>query len=183
MDLLPDELVLNIMRLAKISTLGTLSSTCKRFNKLYRDDIIWQQKYKELCGLLVRPVAWRKYPWFLSVKTLLTKKYNLKVYKGYYNNYYKGILVSDYTDSGPFILCDIINYKDFNSLQNIQNIQNIQIGANKIYLVKNVVKWARWCELGLHARILSDLSSPAWWFDLFDKNIHNKSAITLVLVE
>ncbi|SIP86180.1 F-box domain-containing protein [Pacmanvirus A23] len=166
---LPDELVLNIMCFATIDTLGTMSSACRSFNELYRDDIIWEQKYKEICGFSERPRKWQRYPWFTTVKSMMTKKYTLREYKGKYDNCFKGILVSEHADIGQFTLYQVIKSPKIRFLP-------------FVYLVQNAVKWSGWNKSGLHARILSRLSNPTWWFDLYDKKISSKNLIAIVSV-
>lgn len=152
MDSLPDELTLNVMRFCTISTVNSFARVSKKYNLLYKDDVIWQQKYKDITKLDVRPIAWKKYPWFLSVKDFVYKKYNLVVYSGKHDDYYEDIFVANIADSGRFSIYTIINK---------------YASGRKTYLAQNVIRWMHWEEKGKLAQNLSELSSPRWWFDIF----------------
>ena len=168
--MIPEELILNIMKFATIPVLGQLCRVNKTFNVLYRDNVIWKQKYNEICGFDIRPNTWRKYPWFLSVKAIMTRKYDLCVYKGTYSDHYQKILVSEHTNFGQFNLYQILNNK------------LITDRKSKIYLVQNICYEPGYSTIGPHARTFSELSNLLWWFDIFDKKSHNKTAINLVTV-
>ncbi|QYB17806.1 F-box-like domain protein [Pacmanvirus S19] len=168
---LPDEVTLNIMRFCTINTLGNLGSVCQNFNKLYRDDIIWKQKYVDICTFSERPHTWQKYPWYVNVKSMMIKKYNLRIYKGEYIDECNIILVSGHIDFEQFTLCQILgnpNIKLLPSNYLVQNVISIRfIIAGSYYY-------------GQQAKTLSNLSNPTWWFNLYNRKITNKNLISIV---
>ncbi len=180
MNDLPEELVLNIMRFSTISTIANISAVCKKYNSLHRDNVIWEQKYTEICGLDTRPMTWRKYPWYLAAKILLTKKYNLIVYEGKYDSYHDSVFVEFCCNYGCFKLYDILTNKVGEILN--KNIKDFLV--KKTQVVQKVTKFARYGQEGLMVRTLSEVSNfnSTWWFELFDKKIDDKKAIKLVVI-